>query len=86
METEEKQYYIENKMETKERQYYIENKMETEERQYGRVTVDDVSDTILLLKRLSNQHGISLDQTIAIAALLEQARSNDIAIATTIDQ
>lgn len=60
--------------------------METKERQYGRVTVNDVSDTIFLLKRLSNQHEISLDQTIAIAALLEQARSNDIAIATTIDQ
>jgi hypothetical protein len=73
-------------METEEKQYYIDNKMETKERQYGRVTVNDVSDTILLLKRLSNQHEISLDQTIAIAALLEQARSNDIAIATTIDQ
>jgi hypothetical protein len=33
-------------METEEKQYYIDNKMETKERQYGRVTVNDVSDTI----------------------------------------
>lgn len=60
--------------------------METKGKQYGRVTFNDVSDTISLLKKLSQQHGISLDQTIAITTLLEQARSNDIAIATTIDQ
>ena len=56
--------------------------MESAYKQYGRVTVDDVDTTIKHLKQLSEQHGISLDQTIAIAALLEKARTNDIAIAT----
>lgn len=45
-----------------------------------RVILDDVSAAIQYFKTLSERHGVSLDQAIAIANLLEKARTNDIQI------
>ena len=42
-----------------------------------RVTFDDVSAAIQYFKTLSERHGVSLDQAIAIANLLEKSRTND---------